>query len=168
MGFRFQRKVKLLPGVHANLSKGGVSMSAGPRGLKTTVGPRGVRTSVGLPGTGMRYEKTWTSPTNGTRPDKSMPPQNNSKSLCPMGKTGMNIPNSVLEGCKSYRILMVFFRIFYIGAILALFGFLVFNYADFSLEGFYHRVGFLIVASCICDFIDSCGMLAIAKRENEE
>ena len=59
MGFRFQRRVKVLPGVHANLSKGGVSVSVGPKGLKTTIGKHGIKTSVGIPGTGIRYEMPW-------------------------------------------------------------------------------------------------------------
>lgn len=59
MGFRFQRRVKVLPGVDANLSKGGVSVSIGPKGLKTSIGKNGIKTSVGIPGTGIRYEMPW-------------------------------------------------------------------------------------------------------------
>jgi len=55
MGWRFFRRVKLLPGVTLNLSRSGPSVSVGPRGLKATFGPRGTRTTVGLPGTGISY-----------------------------------------------------------------------------------------------------------------
>ena len=55
MGFRFFRRVKLLPGVTLNLSRSGPSVSIGPRGLKATIGPKGTRTTVGLPGTGISY-----------------------------------------------------------------------------------------------------------------
>ena len=55
MGFRFFRRVKILPGVTLNLSGSGPSVSVGPRGLKTTFGPKGTRTTVGLPGTGLSY-----------------------------------------------------------------------------------------------------------------
>lgn len=47
MGFRFSRRIKVLPGVSINLSKSGASVSVGPRGAKVTVGPRGVTQTVG-------------------------------------------------------------------------------------------------------------------------
>ena len=59
MGFRFYRRIRILPGVSLNLGKKGASVSVGPRGAKMTFGSRGARMSVGLPGTGMRYEKTF-------------------------------------------------------------------------------------------------------------
>jgi hypothetical protein len=55
MGFRFWRRIKLLPGVTLNLSKSGPSISLGPRGAKFTIGGSGARATVGLPGTGMFY-----------------------------------------------------------------------------------------------------------------
>lgn len=59
MGFRFYRRINLIPGVSINLGKRGASLSVGPRGAKTTFGRNGARTSIGIPGTGMRYEKRW-------------------------------------------------------------------------------------------------------------
>ncbi len=56
MGFRFQRRIKILPGISINLGKRGASVSVGPRGARTTIGPRGVKNSFGIPGTGIRYE----------------------------------------------------------------------------------------------------------------
>lgn len=56
MGFRFQRRLKLLPGIHLNFSKSGCSVSVGPKGFKTTLGKRGARMHLGIPGTGIRYE----------------------------------------------------------------------------------------------------------------
>jgi hypothetical protein len=61
MGFRFQRRVRLLPGVRINLSKSGVSTSIGGRGAWLTFGRRGTRATVGLPGTGLSYTTTGTS-----------------------------------------------------------------------------------------------------------
>ncbi len=55
MGFRFYRRIKIMPGISLNLSKRGVSVSGGARGARVTVGRRGVRKTVGLPGTGMSY-----------------------------------------------------------------------------------------------------------------
>lgn len=55
MGFRYFRRVKLLPGVTMNMSKSGPSLSFGVRGAHMTFGRRGVRRTVGIPGTGMFY-----------------------------------------------------------------------------------------------------------------
>ena len=55
MGFRFQKRISILPGVRINLSKGGVSTSLGPRGADVNIGPHGVTTNAGIPGTGLSY-----------------------------------------------------------------------------------------------------------------
>ena len=55
MGFRFQKRVKILPGVSLNFSKSGVSTSLGPTGAKVTIGHGKVRETVGIPGTGISY-----------------------------------------------------------------------------------------------------------------
>lgn len=64
MGFRFQKRITILPGISLNLGKRGASVSVGPRGCKTTISSRGVKHSYGIPGTGIRYEtpyKKWGS-----------------------------------------------------------------------------------------------------------
>ena len=64
MGFRFQKRIKILPGISINLGKRGASVSVGPRGAKATISSRGVKYSYGIPGTGIRYEtryKKWGS-----------------------------------------------------------------------------------------------------------
>ena len=53
MAFRFQRRVKLAPGVRMNLGLGGASISLGPRGASVTAGRRGIYGNAGLPGTGL-------------------------------------------------------------------------------------------------------------------
>jgi uncharacterized protein (TIGR03382 family) len=55
MGWRFQKRKKLLPGVTLNLGKRGVGVSAGPRGAKVSAGPRGVGVTLSLLGTGLAY-----------------------------------------------------------------------------------------------------------------
>jgi len=55
MGFRFWRRIKLMPGVTLNLSKTGASLSFGPRGARYTIGSHGRRATVGIPGTGLFY-----------------------------------------------------------------------------------------------------------------
>jgi hypothetical protein len=55
MGFRFCRRVPILPGLRVNLSKSGASLSIGGRGAWYTLGPRGRRVTLGLPGTGLYW-----------------------------------------------------------------------------------------------------------------
>ena len=55
MGFRFQKRVRLAPGISMNLGKTGCSFSFGSRGAKVTMGKNGVRKTIGLPGTGLSY-----------------------------------------------------------------------------------------------------------------
>jgi len=55
MAFRLFRRIKIAPGITLNLSKSGLSASAGVRGARVTLGPRGVRRTVGIPGTGIYY-----------------------------------------------------------------------------------------------------------------
>lgn len=57
MAFRFQRRIRIAPGVRINLSKSGVGLSVGPRGYSTSIGPRGIYRNVGLPGTGLSYRE---------------------------------------------------------------------------------------------------------------
>lgn len=57
MGFRFQKRISLLPGLRINLSKSGASASVGPRGADVNIGPHGVTTNAGIPGTGLSYRQ---------------------------------------------------------------------------------------------------------------
>jgi Protein of unknown function (DUF4236) len=53
--FRFRKSFGILPGVHVNLSKTGVSTSVGGHGATLNMG-HGKRTvTLGLPGTGLSY-----------------------------------------------------------------------------------------------------------------
>lgn len=56
MGFRFRKRIKLAPGVHLNLSKGGISTSIGGNGLTANFRNGKQKTTVGIPGTGLSFE----------------------------------------------------------------------------------------------------------------
>ena len=59
MPFRFRKSIKVLPGVHLNVSKSGIGVSVGVKGARYSVHSSGRRTaSVGIPGTGLSYTKT--------------------------------------------------------------------------------------------------------------
>lgn len=69
MGFRFQRRVKILPGVHLNFSRSGMGVSFGPRGLKLGVDGKGRQySSVGIPGTGISQRNYVTADDDGHMP----------------------------------------------------------------------------------------------------
>jgi len=55
MGWRFQKRKRLLPGVTMNLGKRGASVSVGPRGAKLNVSRRGLTATATLLGTGLSY-----------------------------------------------------------------------------------------------------------------
>lgn len=63
MGFRFQKRIKLLPGLTANLSRKGVSTSVGTTGARVTLGHGQQRTTVGVPGSGISH--TAVNPSSG-------------------------------------------------------------------------------------------------------
>lgn len=55
MAFRFQKRIKILPGVTINLSKSGASTSVGVPGARITKGHGTTRATMGLPGTGLSH-----------------------------------------------------------------------------------------------------------------
>lgn len=63
MAFRFQKRIKIAPGIRLNISKSGVSASIGGRGGTVNLNTKGVRTTVGITGTGMSWSKQsgWSS-----------------------------------------------------------------------------------------------------------
>ena len=54
---RFRRKIKIMKGLSLNLSKSGVSVSAGVRGASVTIGKSGTYLNTGIPGTGIYDRK---------------------------------------------------------------------------------------------------------------
>ncbi len=57
MSFRYRKRIKLLPGIHLNISKSGISTSVGVRGASMTFGKRGTYVNAGIPGTGISYRE---------------------------------------------------------------------------------------------------------------
>jgi len=63
MGFRFQRRIRIAPGVRLNLSKSGIGGSVGRNGLRLGLdAKRRKYFSVGLPGTGLSYRTFFVRP----------------------------------------------------------------------------------------------------------
>ena len=55
MSWRFQKRVRVLPGITLNFSRKGVSTSIGRRGARVTLGHGKTRSTVGIPGTGISH-----------------------------------------------------------------------------------------------------------------
>ena len=55
MGFRFFKRIQILPGIYLNLSKNVMSFSIGITGAKVTTSKKGIWKTIGIPGTGMYY-----------------------------------------------------------------------------------------------------------------
>lgn len=53
MAWSFRKRIKIIPGVHLNIGKRGVSTSIGMRGASVTVGKSGSYVSAGIPGLGI-------------------------------------------------------------------------------------------------------------------
>lgn len=68
MGIYFRKRIKILPGVHMNVSKSGTSWSVGPRGAKVNFGKRGTYITTGIPGTGI-YARTKISGNTSSKPN---------------------------------------------------------------------------------------------------
>lgn len=52
MGCRFRRRLSIIPGLWLNLSKSGVSLSAGGRGFTKNISSKGHQETISAPGTG--------------------------------------------------------------------------------------------------------------------
>lgn len=65
MSFRFQKRVRIAPGLRLNISKGGLSTSAGVRGASVTLGRHGLYGNFGAPETGLSYRKKLNKKTGG-------------------------------------------------------------------------------------------------------
>lgn len=79
MAFTFRKRIKLLPGVHLNVGKKGLSVSAGVRGLRVTRGGGRTTMSAGLPGTGIGVRRSVADVRTEARASPDAPPAAPSK-----------------------------------------------------------------------------------------
>lgn len=61
MAWNYRKRIKVFPGVHINISKGGVSTSIGPKGAKVSIGKKGTYLNTSIPGTGLYSRRKITS-----------------------------------------------------------------------------------------------------------
>ena len=75
MSFRFQKRIKILPGLRLNVSKTGISWTVGTRGASVTARDSKLTGNVGIPGTGLSYRKRLDLPSQDqVDQDQSRPP----------------------------------------------------------------------------------------------
>lgn len=80
MGFRFRKRIKLLPGLHINIGKTGTSISIGRPGASINIGgKRGSSSTIGIPGTGISH--TTSVPVNPPAEDSQMHHQTTTKGI---------------------------------------------------------------------------------------
>src|SRR5580700_910727 len=97
VGFRFQRRIKILPGLAINISKSGVGFSAGGRGFHAGIDAKGRRyASASLPGTGISWREYQKA-----KPHHELPPHEASRiagdhQLSPHGQSSRVAKNVAL------------------------------------------------------------------------
>lgn len=60
MGFKFRKRIKVIPGVTLNIGKKGISTSIGKSGATINVSKKGVKGTVGVPGSGVSFTQDLT------------------------------------------------------------------------------------------------------------
>ncbi len=102
MGFRFFRRVQLLPGISLNFSKSGASISVGPRGAKITMGPRGTRTTVGIPGTGISYTQRFPTAKKASSSTRQESASEATPSVATSGSAPAPSPTTVAQPARAF------------------------------------------------------------------
>ncbi|MBI3240687.1 MAG: DUF4236 domain-containing protein [Chloroflexi bacterium] len=88
MSFRLNKRINIGKFLRLNISKSGVSVSAGVPGARVTAGPGGKRLTLGIPGTGISYVKKLDEPkkkktTTRTPRAKAAPPEPEPEEFAP-------------------------------------------------------------------------------------
>jgi hypothetical protein len=101
MGFRFQKRISIMPGLRLNLSKHGPSLSIGRRGAWFTIGSRGTRATIGIPGTGI----SWSESSKSTHVHQLAPTQkptpHQTVITVPLDKADRNCKAPDAQGCET-------------------------------------------------------------------
>lgn len=73
MAWSFRKRIKIIPGVSLNFSKGGISTSIGVRGASVTLGKNGAYLNTGIPGSGFYNRQKLSGGRRQLVPDKITP-----------------------------------------------------------------------------------------------
>lgn len=72
MAWNFRRRIKIIPGVHLNVSKSGISTSVGIRGASVTFRKKGTYLNTGIPGSGLYNRQRLSGISDHTEPDPQL------------------------------------------------------------------------------------------------
>ncbi len=82
MAWNYRRRIKIIPGVHLNFSKNGISTSIGIKGANVTVGKNGIYLNSGIPALGI-YSRKKLPLNSSSTPVDPIPEQRNPEMLHP-------------------------------------------------------------------------------------
>jgi hypothetical protein len=68
MAWNYRKRIKIIPGVHLNFSKSGISTSVGVKGASLTFGKSGTYLNAGLLGTGLSFRQKLSNENKDTIP----------------------------------------------------------------------------------------------------
>ena len=71
MAWSYRKRIKILPGVHLNISKSGISTNIGIKGASITMGSQGTFLNTGIPGSGLSNRRKISG--GGSTPNSSVP-----------------------------------------------------------------------------------------------
>jgi hypothetical protein len=74
MAWSFRKRIKIIPGIHLNIGKNGISTTIGVPGASINIGKNGTYLNTGIPGTGI-YSRQKLSPTPQSRETHNFPYQ---------------------------------------------------------------------------------------------
>ncbi|MCH8530322.1 MAG: DUF4236 domain-containing protein [Saccharospirillum sp.] len=106
MAFRFQRRIKIAPGIRVNISKSGAGLSVGPRGATASIGKRGLYGNLGIPGTGLSYRKKidqhqqTSRNSNVNAPNSTLMKVDDDGALSFLYENGEDLPSSIANKIK--------------------------------------------------------------------
>lgn len=73
MAWSYRKRIKIIPGIHLNLSKSGITTSVGVRGANLTFGKSGTYLNTGIPGTGIYNRQKLSNNNSNSNPSLENP-----------------------------------------------------------------------------------------------
>lgn len=92
MAWSYRRRIKIIPGVHLNFSKSGISTSIGVKGVSVTLGKKGTYLNTGISGSGFYNRQKLGGPDKSPEPEY-LPKQYNAPEIAPVYNARQPVDN---------------------------------------------------------------------------
>lgn len=92
MAWSYRRRIKIIPGVHLNFSKSGISTSIGVKGSSVTIGKKGSYINTSIPGLGI-YNRQKLGKNNTVPAADNVPLQHDEPEIIPVYSSGLPVDN---------------------------------------------------------------------------